>query len=136
MSKYMQGQTWPKGITKSGLEMLYTDDELRRGIPRLRKVLVKRRDSMAKYGQEVRSDFTYHYEKYIFYPASKPLETDTQIRAWRKKLNTFKGSRINGWSGEWVLDERQPNFWTREKQDAWCDRQLLKCGKGAIDSTV
>ena len=136
MTKYKQGQTWPKGMTTSGLMMLYTDDELRRGIPRIRQVLVKRRDSMAKYGQEVRSDFQYQYEKYIFYPAGKPCETDTQIRAFRKKLNTFKGRRINGWSGEWVVIDREPVFWTREKQDAWCDRQLVKGGKGSIDSTV
>jgi hypothetical protein len=123
-------------MTRSGLEMLYTDDELRRGIPRIRNVLVKRRDSMAKYGQEVRSDFQYQYEKYVFFPAGKPLETDTQIRAWRKKLTSFKGNRLGGWSGEWVVDDRKPPFWTREKQDEWCDRQLVKGGSGSIDSTV
>jgi hypothetical protein len=91
---------------------------------------------MAKYGQEVRSDFHYEYEKYIFFPAGKPCETDTQIRAYRKKLNTFQGKRINGWTGVWVVDSRKPDFWTREKQDAWCDRQLVKGGSGSIDSTV
>ena len=128
MTKYKNGQTWPKGMTKSGLMMLFTDDELRHGWPRIRDVKVRNRDCMAKYGQEVASDYHYEYEKYIYYPAGKPLITDTQIRAFRKKLNTFKGRKINGWNGEWVVKEsmQKPAFWTREKEEAWIDAKLSK----------
>tara|TARA_R110000851_G_scaffold108116_10_gene229047 strand:+ start:105 stop:497 length:393 start_codon:yes stop_codon:yes gene_type:complete len=121
---YKNRQTWPKGIKTSGLMMLYTDDELRNGWPIVKNVRVKNRDCMAKYGQEVASDYHLELVKDIYYAAGKPLVTDTQIRAFRKKLNTFKGKKINGWNGEWVIEDSQPPFWTREKEEARIDSFL------------
>lgn len=114
-SKYKKGQTWPKGEFTSGIRLLDTDDRLRRGWPTLRQINVKNRDSMAKYGEEVPSDYHPRYEKHIHYPAGKPLLTDAQIRAYRKKY-------INNWDREWMIQDLQPLFWNREKQEAWVDK--------------
>ena len=114
-SKYKEGQTWPKGQFTSGMRLLDSDDRLRRGWPTLRQIMIKNRDSMAKYGKEVPSDYHPRYEKHIHYPAGKPLGTDAQIRAHRKK-------NIGSWDVEWMVQDLQPPFWNREKQEAWVDK--------------
>lgn len=114
-SKYKEGQTWPKGEFTSGMKLLNSDDRLRRGWPMLREIKVKNRNSMAKYGKEVPSDYHTRQEKQIVYPAGKPLITDAQIRAYRKK-------DIGNWGGEWMVQDAQPPFWTREKQEDWVDK--------------
>ena len=114
-SKYKEGQTWPKGKFTSGMRLLDNDDKLRRGWPMLRNVKVKNRNSMAKYGEEVPSDYHTRREKQIVFPAGKSLVTDAQIRAYRKK-------NIKNWDGEWKVQDAQPPFWTREKQEEWVDK--------------
>tara|TARA_R110002050_G_scaffold7274_7_gene28461 strand:+ start:114 stop:407 length:294 start_codon:yes stop_codon:yes gene_type:complete len=95
---YKNGQTWPKGEFKSGLLLCFSDDELRNGNPSYRNIKVRNFDCMARVGHEVASDYHLEIEKYTYYPAGKPLVTDTQIRAFRKK-------HISGWNGEWMVLE-------------------------------
>ena len=74
MAKYRKGQTWPVGKFYSGLMMTFSDEDLRKGSKESRRLRV-------------------HQKKYhpnltpppIYYPAGKPLKTDTEIRRFRKK---------------------------------------------------
>ena len=119
VKKYKKGQTWPKGGFFSGLDLFNSDRELREGWPTLKRKKVRKKFTMAKPGQETKFDYTYKTVKVIKYPAGKPLKTDREIRAYRKK-------RITGWGGEWTISPRENPFWTREKQEKWVDDKMSK----------
>ena len=82
MGKYEKGQTWPKGKFSSGLMLTFSDRELRQG--KMRWVSKKEKVNVASFGKPY-----YEYERRLiqerYYPAGKPLKTDTEIRRFRKK---------------------------------------------------
>ena len=92
MVKYKKGQTWPKGLFSAGLMMTFSDEELRKGSKESRRL----REHQKKYHPHLTPPP-------IYYPAGKPLKTDTEIRRFRKKHLPF--SRITGKSPEWVVRE-------------------------------
>jgi len=85
MAKYKKGQTWPKGAFTAGLSLTFSDKELREGYDIFESVKVRKPYRMAKRGEETEHDFMRVIKKKRYYPAGKPLETDTQIRRYRKK---------------------------------------------------
>jgi len=83
--KYTKGQTWPVGIFKSGLMLMFSDKELRKGYDVYESVKVRKPYRMAKRGEETEHDFMRVIKKKRYFPAGKALQTDTQIRRFRKK---------------------------------------------------
>ena len=82
MAKYKPGQTWPVGAFTSGLMLMFSDKELREGVPAHRNVKTKKPGRM---GSGTKHDYYLKLEKYTRYPAGKPLKTDTAIRRFRQK---------------------------------------------------
>ena len=87
MSKYKKGQTWPAGEFKSGLMLTFSDKELREGVPSWRNVRIPTRPDGSSVVESKRTIHDTHLrlEPYTYYPAGKPLKTDTAIRRFRKK---------------------------------------------------
>ena len=82
MAKYKPGQTWPGGAFRSGLMLTFSDKELREGVPSHRNVKTKKPGRM---GSGTKHDSYLKLEKFVYYPAGKPLKTDTAIRRFRQK---------------------------------------------------
>ena len=92
MAKYKPGQTWPKGAFSGGLMLTYSDEDLRKGSHESRRL----RKHQKKYHPKLKPPP-------IFYPAGKPLKTDTEIRRFRKK-HIFGPHRFGGKSKiEWIV---------------------------------
>ena len=83
---FKKGQTWPVGPFVSGLEMTWSDKELREGIP-AHKNVVDGNKKARKYitPREFLLVPLLKLVKYTFFPAGKPLKTDTEIRKYRRK---------------------------------------------------
>ena len=80
--KYVKGQTWPVGAFRSGLMLTFSDKELREGTVAHKNV---RRKKPGRMGSGTKHDTYLQLVKYRYYPAGKPLKTDTAIRRFRKK---------------------------------------------------
>lgn len=87
---YKKGQTWPKGPFVAGLMLTFTDEELRKGSSESRRLRKHQKEYHPKLTPPV-----------IYFPAGKPLKTDTEIRRFRKKYIPF--SQITGKSPEWII---------------------------------
>jgi len=105
--KYEKGQTWPVGAFKAGLQLTWTDKELRGGIP-AHKSVEDPNTTVRKYI----NDFDYirvpslKTIKYTFFPAGKPLKTDTQIRKYRRKAIGNRTQEEANWTNSSVAERK------------------------------